>query len=310
MVRYTQRIHKDDDYIIASKYDTGQWVQLISPTKAEIEAVSAELSLEPSLLHDATDIDEMPRFEIEDDNAYLYTRFAWRNSHGNIQTEPVLFVIGSTTFASLTNRPFDSLETLLERQKQLTTNRPKHVLLPSLNVCIQSYANQLAYVGRQIRTARNSLRDEKFSNKHFVRFVEIEDILNDFLSELVPTNNILLNLLAGRKVISFTENDQDILEDLQLETAQLIDESKGYLKTIVNIREAYSNIMTNNLNRQIRILTTLTIVLTVPTIVGSFFGMNIDVPLDDKAFAFPLVVGITFGVALLVLYILRRRDWL
>lgn len=310
MVRYTQRKHKDDDYTIASKPEPGQWVQLISPTKTEIETVSNELALEPSLLHDATDIDEMPRFEIEDDNAYLYTRFAWRNSHGNIQTEPILLVIGANTIVSLTNRPFEPLESLLERQKQLTTNRPKHVLLPALNVCIQSYANQLAYVGRQIRTARNSLRDEKFSNKHFVRFVEIEDILNDFLSELVPTNNILLNLLAGRKVISFTENDRDILEDLQLETAQLIDESKGYLKTIVNIREAYSNIMTNNLNRQIRILTTLTIVLTVPTIVGSFFGMNIDVPLDDKAFAFPLVVGITFGVALLVLYILRRRDWL
>lgn len=310
MVRYTQRKHKDDDFSIAKKSEPGQWVQLISPTKPEIESVSAELSLEPSLLHDATDIDEMPRFEIEDDNAYLYTRFAWRNSHGNIQTEPILFVIGGNTFVSLTNRPFEPIETLLERQKHITTSRPKHVLLPALNECIQSYANQLAYVGRQIRTARNSLRDEKFSNKHFVRFVEIEDILNDFLSELVPTNNILLNLLAGRKVISFTENDQDILEDLQLETAQLIDESKGYLKTIVNIREAYSNIMTNNLNRQIRILTTLTIVLTVPTIVGSFFGMNIDVPLDDKPFAFPLVVGITFGVAALVLYILRRRDWL
>jgi magnesium transporter len=154
------------------------------------------------------------------------------------------------------------------------------------------------------------LRDERFSNKHFVRFVEIEDILNDFLSELVPTNNILLNMLAGRKLLSFTEDDRDILEDLQLETAQLVDESKGYLKTIVNIREAYSNIMTNNLNRQIRILTTLTIVLTVPTIVGSFFGMNINVPFDEKQYAFPLVVGGTMVFALIVLFILRKKDWL
>lgn len=310
MIRYIQRKHKDDEPNLAIQYEPGQWAQLISPSTEEIQALSEELSLESSLLKDATDLDEMPRFEIEDDNAYLYTRFAWRSTHGNIQTEPVLFVIGSTAFVSLTNRSFEPLESLLERQKQLTTNRPKHLLLPSLNVCIQSYSNQLAYVGRQIRTARNSLRDEKFSNKHFVRFVEIEDILNDFLSELVPTNNILLNLLAGRKVLSFTENDRDILEDLQLETAQLIDESKGYLKTIVNIREAYSNIMTNNLNRQIKILTTLTIVLTVPTIVGSFFGMNLDVPFDDKPYAFLLVIGVTLSVALLVLYILRKRDWL
>jgi magnesium transporter len=117
-------------------------------------------------------------------------------------------------------------------------------------------------------------------------------------------------MLAGRKVLSFTEDDRDILEDLQLETAQLIDESKGYLKTIVNIREAYSNIMTNNLNRQIRILTTLTIVLTVPTIIGAFFGMNVNIPLDDNPLAFPILVGATLFFALLVLYILRRKDWL
>ena len=68
--------------------------------------------------------------------------------------------------------------------------------------------------------------------------------------------------------------------------------------------------MTNNLNRQIKILTTLTIVLTVPTIVGSFFGMNVGIPLDNNPLAFPLIVGTTFGVAFLVLYFLKRKDWL
>ena len=310
MITYLQRKHKADDLQKTSRFEPGQWVQIVAPTTNEIEHISNLLSLEPTLLQDVTDIDEMPRFEIEDGNAYLYTRFAWRGSHGGIQTEPVLFVITTNALVSLTNRHFDQLESLLATHESLTTHNAKHLLLPTLNACIQSYSNQLAYVGRQIRTARNSLRDEKFSNKHFVRFVEIEDILNDFLSELVPTNNILLNLLAGRKLLSFTENERDILEDLQLETAQLIDESKGYLKTIVNIREAYSNIMTNNLNRQIKILTTLTIVLTVPTIVGSFFGMNIDVPLDDKPYAFMLVAGGTLSFALLVLLILRKRDWL
>jgi magnesium transporter len=304
MIEYKQRKTKVAELEVQKEFAAGQWIQLTSPTKEEIAFIANEASLEPTLLIDATDIDEMPRFEIEDGKAYVYTRFAWKSNRGNIETEPVLFVIGDNTFVSITNRPFEQLQNLLEVQQHLVTSKP------TLNVCLQSYSNQLAYVGRQIRTARNSLRDEKFSNKHFVRFVEIEDILNDFLSELVPTNNILLNMLAGRKVLSFTEDDRDILEDLQLETAQLIDESKGYLKTIVNIREAYSNIMTNNLNRQIKILTVLTIVLTVPTIVGSFFGMNIDVPLDQNPLAFPIVVGGTLFFALIVLLFLKRKDWL
>lgn len=310
MITYVERKTKNEPLHIAKAYEPGQWVQLTAPTAEEIAKISEIAEVEPTLLSDATDIDEMPRFEIEDDKAYLYTRFAWKAQNGAIQTEPVLIVIGKDIFLTLTNRNFPELEGLLEKHKHYITTKPKHLLLPVLNASLQSYSSQLAHIGRQIRTARNSLRDEKFSNRHFVRFVEIEDILNDFLSELVPTNNILLNLLAGRKVLSFTEDDRDILEDLQLETAQLIDESKGYLKTIVNIREAYSNIMTNNLNRQIKILTTLTIVLTVPTIVGSFFGMNVDVPIDDKVWAFPIIVGTTVGIAVLVLYILRRKDWL
>ncbi|MCU0667377.1 MAG: magnesium transporter CorA family protein [Patescibacteria group bacterium] len=310
MIKYKSRTAKSTDYIEEKEFAPKQWVQLTSPTKEEIDYISTRAGLEPTLLIDATDIDEMPRFEIEDDKAYLYTRFALKSSRGSIETEPVLFIIGDESFVSLTNKPFEQLENLLETHSHLVTNRQKHLLLSALNVCLQSYANQLAYMGRQIRSARNSLRDEKFSNKHFVRFVEIEDILNDFLSELVPTNNILLNMIAGRKVLKFTEEDLDILEDLQLETAQLIEESKGYLKTIVNIREAYSNIMTNNLNRQIKILTVLTIVLTVPTIVGSFFGMNVDVPLDSNPLAFPLVVGGTLTLAIIVLIYLKHKDWL
>lgn len=310
MIKYLERKTQNSQLTSRTAYEPGQWVQLTSPSHTEITQIANEIGLEPTLLQDATDIDEMPRFEIEDDNAYLYTRFAWRTQSGAIHTEPVLYVITKNSFISLTNRPFPELEAVLERHHHFVTTKTKQLLLPALNVSLQSYASQLAFVGRQIRTARNSLRDEKFSNRHFVRFVEIEDILNDFLSELVPTNNILLNLLAGRKVLSFTEDDRDILEDLQLETAQLIDESKGYLKTIVNIREAYSNIMTNNLNRQIKILTVLTIVLTVPTIVGSFFGMNVDIPLDNNPIAFPLVVGGTLLFALLVLIFLKRKDWL
>jgi magnesium transporter len=310
MVAYYYRKTKHDTLHEQNSYSPGQWIQVSMPSGPEIELISEEISAEPSLLHDATDIDEMPRFEIEDDKAYMYLRHAWRAQNGTIHTAPVLLVIGKDVFLSLSAQSFPALEELLEKQPQISTVKPKILIMPVVNECLQSYASQLANIGRQIRMARNSLRDEKFSNKHFVRFVEIEDILNDFISELVPMNTILLNLLAGRRILSFSEEDRDILEDLQLEAAQLIDETKGYLKTIVNIREAYSNIMTNNLNRQIRILTTLTIVLTVPTIVGAFFGMNVDIPLDENPLAFPMVVFGTMAVALIVLFILKRKDWL
>jgi magnesium transporter len=310
MIRY---VHKNNGKVLAEEapeHSAKQWVQVVNPSELEIEKIAAEHNVDAGLLRDSTDIDEMPRFDSDDNNSYLFARFAHRASSGHIQTLPILFVVTESSLITVSPKHFDDLEDLLEKQTHLTTNSPKHLLLPMLNKCLQSYAIHLATIGRQIRTARNSLRDEKFSNRHFVKFVEIEDILNDFLSELVPINNIMLHLLAGRKLIKFADADYSTLQDLQLENAQLIDETKGYLKTIVNIREAYSNIMTNNLNRQIKILTTLTIVLTVPTIVGSFFGMNVPLPLQHNQVAFFIIFGVTFAVAFAILAFLKKKDWL
>lgn len=311
MVRYRHRHNAHAAVEESEKIAEKQWIHVVSPTDIEIEQLAADLQLDASLLRDATDPDEMPRFDSDDHNSYIFARFAYRMSNNHINTAPILFIVTEHNLVTVTNREFDELDEMLDKQAHLTTNSPKHLVLPALNKCLQSYSSYLASIGRQIRTARNSLRDEKFSNRHFVKFVEIEDILNDFLSELVPINNIMLHLLAGRKIIKFTDTDRDVLQDLQLENAQLIDESKGYLKTIVNIREAYSNIMTNNLNRQIKILTTLTIVLTVPTIVGSFFGMNVaGIPFANNSSAFILVFGITMAIAIGILAFLKSKDWL
>ena len=78
----------------------------------------------------------------------------------------------------------------------------------------------------------------------------------------------------------------------------------------MNIREAYSNIATNNLNRQIKLLTTLTVVLTIPTIVGSFFGMNVPVPFDNNSLAFVGIIAATSGLAVLIIYLFRKSGWL
>ena len=310
MIRYINKNNGQTKARIAEKPEPKQWVMVINPSANEIEHLTEQYNIDAGILKDTADPDEMPRFEIDDGISYIFTRFAYRASNGQIHTLPILFILTNDSLITVSHRHFDDLEDIFEKLPHLTTNSPKHLMLPMLNKCLLSYSAQIATIGRQIRTARNSLRDEKFSNRHFVKFVEIEDLLNDFLSELVPINNILLHLLAGRKVISFADHERDILEDLQLENAQLIDETKGYLKTIVNIREAYSNIMTNNLNRQIKILTTLTIVLTVPTIVGSLFGMNVPVPFANSNIGFYLIFFGTMFSAIAILAFLKKKDWL
>jgi magnesium transporter len=126
----------------------------------------------------------------------------------------------------------------------------------------------------------------------------------------VPVNLLFQSLLSGRYGLSFYEDDKDLVEDLVQETRQLIESSRSSLQTIVNIREAYSNIMTSNLNRRVGILTSMTVVLTIPTIVFSLFGINVPIPGQHSFLAFWLIVGLTAAAVVGTLYWLVRARWL
>lgn len=102
----------------------------------------------------------------------------------------------------------------------------------------------------------------------------------------------------------------DTIEDLSLESGQLAQITKDTIRNMVNIREAYSTILTNNLNRVIKLFTSLTIILTLPTIVGTFYGMNVALPFAQNPYAFFGILGITIMLSLIALIIFIRNDWL
>jgi len=151
----------------------------------------------------------------------------------------------------------------------------------------QVYNKFLTDISKNVRSV--SVKLEKIENKDVIRFVNFEIILNDFLTALNPINNLLQDLLSG-KFLKLYEKDKDLIEDLSLGTGQLIERCRADLKTIVNIRESYSTIITNNLNRVIKLLTALTIILTIPTIIASIYGMNVRLPLADNPLAFNWII--------------------
>lgn len=181
-----------------------------------------------------------------------------------------MLAVGSDFIATISAETCQDLESFAKNDAEFGTTDRAQMLLECLDIILETYNQQLITINRKIRTARNSLSVARVSNKDFIQFVEIEDVLNEMLGDLVPTNIVLQSISNPRKNLRFYADDKEQIEDIMLTAGQLIDSIKGSLKTIVNIREAYSNIATNNLNRQIKLLTTLTVVLTIPTIVGSF----------------------------------------
>lgn len=308
MIKYFYRTVREDKLAKLDKFRTGSWIYAESPTADELAILTEKFNLEADLLTDALDPDEIPRIEVEGEIVYVYMRYAYRRGDV-VDTDPVLLAVGPNFVATVVRHELPGLERFLATAVLYTTQRAKLLLL-LLRYLVVTYETNITYLNRQVRGVRAKLNVQTVRNRDFVQFVLIEDALNSFVAELAPANLMLQSLLSGRYNLSFHEEDKDLIEDLVQATRQLNETSRSSLRTIVNIREAYSNIMTNNLNRRVGVLTSLTVVLTIPTIVFSLWGMNVPVPGQDSVFAFGLIAVATATLIIGVLFWLYRRHWL
>lgn len=309
MINYYYKNIRSKKLEILTKYKPGVWIYVEDPTREELKLIIDEHNLDPGHVRDVLDDDEMPRLEKEEDVNYFFTRFAYAGDHLNITTTPLLIIISEHLFISISARPIPRIERFTDEKIKFNTTQRTKLLLQILDQTVDQYEVFLNSISRQIKTIRSRLRVEEIHNKDFVAFVEIEDELNEFLSALTPTNSILRRLLLGNHIKLFSE-DEDIVEDLLLNNEQTIEGCRASLKSMISIREAYTTIMTNNLNRIIRVLTVLTTVLSVGTLVSGIYGMNVALPFDKSPQAFIGIMAFMLILTLGMLYYFRKQRWL
>lgn len=310
MIRYFYRNTKSEVRQLEelSESKKGAWIYVENPTENEIEQLVERFDLEAGHIQDALDVDEVPRFEVEEDQNYIFTRFVYTDSASQVDTVTLLIVTSPNFFITISTARLPQLDRMINGRFDVTTTQRTKLLLQLLNQIVSAYDTQLSAIGRQIKSTRSRLRVEDIRNQDFINFVAIEDQVDDFLSALAPTNAILRRLLTGKHLKLF-DDDKDLLEDLLLNTEQSIESCRTSVKTIVNIREAYSTIMGNNLNRVIRQLTVLTVIMTVPTIVSGIYGMNVALPFEGTPWAFAFVIMLILGISGFLLLIFRRQRW-
>ncbi|MEK7560987.1 MAG: magnesium transporter CorA family protein [Patescibacteria group bacterium] len=305
MIRYISRTTKDDAPTLLDEFRPGSWILVEAPTEQELDALAATFALDRGHLADAVDPFEAPRVEPEENATYVYARVPIEEAK-HITTTPILICVGSAFVLTIAHYPVTFAARLLEGRIPFDTTQKAKFFAQIFSEINTTYQQFLMQIARRVRAM--SVELERIENRDIVQFVAYEGVLNDFLSALIPMNTILQNILSGK--FFPLDGDRDATEDALLTNGQLIEASKSSLKTIVNIREAYSTIITNNLNRVIKLLTALTIVLTVPTMIASFYGMNVPLPYANSPWAFASIVGITIGICLVLIWLFNRNRWL
>ncbi|MCW2763469.1 MAG: mg2 transporter protein CorA family protein magnesium transporter [Marmoricola sp.] len=292
---------------VADSVQTGSWISVMGPDDVELDLLADTYKLDRDLLGDAVDIYEAPRIEKDGSNVYVYTRYCYPQGK-EIATEPLLLIITSDYLISVMRADTSILNRFTSGAKQAQTTKKTQLVMQIMEEINNSYQLQLNSVSKQILRIRAMLRQSQISNRDFVGMIELEEDLNEFLAALHPQAT-LLGAFTTTKYLRLHEEDKELIEDLILEARELIELTKSRLRTLVNIRQAYDAIATNNLNNTFKRLTSIAIFMAVPTIIGGFWGMNVHVPFFGTAFGFWFVLGLTSVVVALFVWFFRSRKW-
>lgn len=306
MIRYLQRTVKDESVKELDGFRTGCWIFIENPSDAELATVAEAHGLERGLLDDAVDPNEVPRVESEGGVTYIFARVPIKEGE-EITTAPLLIGVAPTFFFTVSRTHLTMFEQYLSSRTVFFTTQKTKLLTQIFTDINASFRAYMLGISRTLRSI--NIRSEHIANADILALVRYEEMLNEFLGALVPTHTLLQHILSGR-FLRLYEQDEDLVQDLFLADGQLIEMCKSNLRNSVNIREAYSTIMTNNLNQVIKLLTALTVVFTIPTMVASFYGMNVRVPLETSEHAFSIILGGTVLAALTVFVVFQRRKWL
>lgn len=297
---------KENNLRVLEEFKVGSWLRVENPTEEELGMLQKDFSFDVSLLHDALDPYEVPRVEVEGTVTYIFTRYPYAE-HNRIFTAPILIAIGEDCFATITTQPFAIADKFARGEIDFYTTQKTKFFLQFFFQINAAYSAFLYNISRQIRST--SIELERIDNKDIIQLVASESVLNDFTSALVPTNTMLQNLLSGR-FLRLYKDDQDLIEDLFLNNSQLLEMGNSNLKTIMNIRQAYSSIMTNNLNRVIKVLTSLTILFTIPTMIASIYGMNVALPFAGSPHVFSGILALIIFISMILTIVFFKNRWL
>lgn len=293
------------------KITTDCWIDLTSPTTDEIAKVVAKTQVDQELIMKMLDHEEMPRIEQSGNAILVVIDTAYLENHYEYTTYPLGIIITENNYViTISPRKVNVLDDFKQdKVKNFRTAKKTRFLIQILLKTASSYLKALKKVNIAIDTKEEGLK-KSTQNKDLVDMLEIEKTLVYFLTSL-KANDIVLEKLSKGTILPLYEGDKDLLEDAMIENKQAIEMSRIYRDILNSITDTYETIVSNNMNIAMKFLAAATIVLSIPTMISSFLGMNI--PLGDISTnqnAFVIVILISVSIALLIAFILKKKDML
>ena len=289
----------------------GSWINICAPTADEIEQLT-NLGIPQDFVTYPLDIDERPRIEREDDGSMLIVirvpEYEGQNEDIPYITVPLGVILTNKYIMTVSREPNEIIHQFTSgRARRFSTGKRNRFLL---HILLQTAATYLSHL-REINKIVDNLEDQlqqSMRNKGVMELLKYKKSLVYFTTAL-RSNQLVLERLQRTQIFTMYPDDMDLLEDVITENQQAIETTSISSNILSSMMDTFSSIISNNLNSVMKFLASVTIVLSIPTIITGYFGMNVSFPGDAHPSAYLGIMAIIIALCAVVVAIFMKRDW-
>lgn len=292
----------------------GCWINMVSPSENEIKEVCDKTGITDEFIRYALDYEEKARIDIEDDGTILFildVPVLEREQDSEIYTTmPVGLIVVRDDFFITVSLKKNKIITNLERStnKKIITYKKSRFIFQFFYENASVFLKLLKQINKETEIAESILK-KTLKNRELLKLLNLEKSLVYFTTALKSNEVVMEKTLRG-KIIKLYDEDEDLLEDAIIENKQAIEMSKIYSDILNGSMDAYASIISNNLNGVMKMLTSITVILAIPTLIASLWGMNVPVPMQNSNWGFVILVISTIVITGVTVAWLKARDLL
>lgn len=310
MIQYFKII--EHQTIAIDKPESGSWVNVLPPLKTEeFNELSHSLDIPIDFLQDSLDIDERSRYEIDDNVKLIVIKTPTENNSFNASdayyiTIPICIILTHNQIVTVNSFENEAIKKFLNSFQNRHPDKKNMMVLKIFEKVTTNFQEYLKEINQRQIMLEQKLYDSN-RNEELLQLMRIQKSFVYFITAL-RSNELLMMKIRRTNVLQLNEDENDFLDDLIVETSQALEMANTYTTILNSTLDAFASIISNNQNEVLKRLSTITILLSVPVLIASIYGMNVPIPYNDKTYTFWLPVLLSVLILAFVVYSYYKRT--
>ncbi len=311
MIQYFKNVeHKT---VAIDKPEAGAWVNVLPPLKQEeFTELSETLDIPIDFLKDSLDIDERSRFEIEDNVKLIVIKTPTENNSFNESdayyiTIPICIILTHNQIVTVNSFENEAIKKFLNTFQNRSPDKKNMMVLKIFEKVVTNFQEFL----KEINQRRNLLEQKLYDSNRNVELLELMRIQKSlvYFVTALRSNELLMMKISRSNFLQLNEEEKEFLDDLVVETSQALEMANVYTNILSSTMDAFASIISNNLNNVMKRLTSITIIIALPTLVSSIYGMNVPIPGASLPHSFYIPVIISIGLSVIISFYFMKKKW-